>query len=68
MTLHRGDKVKALLYGGKIAVRRVVRIKGNVVVICAEEEYAAAMAEGRDPDGVGFPRQDIVSDRELVAQ
>lgn len=55
----KGDRVHALLYGGGMAERRVVAHKGNVVVICSEEEYLAAEHEGREPEGVGFPAEDI---------
>ena len=64
--LEKGKKVTALLYGGGMAERRVVADKGPVIVICSEEEYAAALEEGRDPDGVGFPREDIVIEPELA--
>lgn len=48
------------LYGGKVAMRRVVEDYGPVVAICTEDEYENALAEGRRPDGLGFPRQDVI--------
>lgn len=56
----KGQIVNAKLYGGATAARRVVLDKGDVVVICSEAEYQAAEKEGREPSGIGFPRQDIV--------
>jgi hypothetical protein len=48
------------LYGGDTAQRRVVAVKDEVVVICAEEEYVSAQREGREPSGLGFPRVDVI--------
>lgn len=56
----KGKKVTVLLYGGNVAERRVVADKGNVVVVCSDEEYWRAEREGREPEGVGFPREDVV--------
>jgi hypothetical protein len=58
--MNRGDKVIVMLYGGGTAERRVIADKGNVVVICHESEYSNARAEGREPEGIGFPRIDVV--------
>jgi hypothetical protein len=55
-----GQWVTAKLYGGGTAARRVVADKGDVVVICADEEYAAALREKREPSGLGFPREDVL--------
>jgi hypothetical protein len=54
-----GQVVTVRLYGGDTAQRRVISDKGEVVVICAEEEYANAKREGREPMGLGFPREDV---------
>lgn len=56
----KGESVKVRLYGGKTATRRVVAIKRDIVVICAEEEYLAAQREHREPQGLGFPKSDII--------
>jgi hypothetical protein len=63
-----GQLVTVKLYGGKTASRRLLAIKNNVVVICAEEEYLAAKTEGREPEGLGFPSSDVMGlpDQELV--
>ena len=58
-----GSKVKALLYGGEIAERRLIADKGSVIVICAESEWVDAAHEAREPRGLGFPR-DCVTDME----
>ena len=56
----KGQVVTVLLYGGSTAERRVIAEKGDVVVVCAEEEFRAAERECREPSGVGFPRQDVL--------
>jgi hypothetical protein len=63
-----GQLVTVKLYGGKTAPRRLIAIKKNVVVVCSEEEYAAAKTEGREPEGLGFPAGDVIGleDRELA--
>jgi len=60
----KGELVTVKLYGGETAQRRVVSVKGNVVVICAEEEFQTAVREQREPEGLGFPISDIL---EMVA-
>jgi hypothetical protein len=56
----KGQIVTALMYGGEQASRRVIADKGNTIVICSEEEYQRAEREGREPQGIGFPRQDVL--------
>ena len=58
-----GQVVRAKAYGGEILERRVVVDLGRTVVVCCESEYQKATAEGREPEGVGFPREDISSTR-----
>jgi hypothetical protein len=60
----RGQLVTVRLYGGETAQRRVVAVKENVVVICAEEEYQTAKRQGRDPEGLGFPWIDVIEEVE----
>ncbi len=60
-----GQVVTVRLYGGGTAQRRVVEDKGNVVVICAEEEYVGAKRECREPVGLGFPREDVLEMAEV---
>ena len=61
----RGEKVEVRLYGGDVAVRRVLAVRESTIVICAEEEYENAAQEGRDAVGLGFPKEDVL---ELAAQ
>lgn len=55
-----GEAVLVTEYGGKTLERRVVADRGQTVEICNEREYETAIAEGRRPRGVGFPRRDVV--------
>ena len=59
----KGQVVTALLFGGTEAPRRVVADKGDIVVLCSEEEYRFATAAKREPVGVGFPRADVIEKR-----
>ena len=43
-----GQLVTVKLYGGRVAQRRVVAVKDDVIVICAEQEYKAAERERGD--------------------
>jgi hypothetical protein len=54
-----GALVEARCYGGETVKRRVVEDIGRTVVICNEREYQGALAEGRNPEGIGFPRSAI---------
>jgi len=60
----KGQRVTVRLYGGETGTRRVVAVKENVVVICAEEEYATAQRQGREPEGLGFPWDDVLDEVE----
>lgn len=63
----KGQIVTVSLYGGKTAPRRVIAAKGNVVVICSEDEFLKAEIEGRDPVGLGFPKEDVLDTSEKEA-
>lgn len=56
----KGQLVTVRLYGGQTAIRRVVAVKRDVIVICTEEEYQEAQRDRREPSGLGFPRQDVM--------
>jgi hypothetical protein len=60
----KGQVVTVKLYGGEKAQRRVVAVKEDVVVICAEEEYQTALRQGRSPEGLGFPWSDVLEEVE----
>jgi len=54
-----GQQVTANAYGGKKLSRTVVEDRGEVVLICQQEEFQRARAEGRTPVAVGFPKKEI---------
>jgi hypothetical protein len=58
----KGQVVNVRLYGGAVAPRRVIADRGDVVVICSEEEYRTAEKEDREPIGLGFPRKDVIAE------
>ena len=60
--MFKGQLVTVRLYGGKTAIRRVVADKQRFVVVCAEEEFRRAQEQAREPEGIGFPLEDIVAD------
>jgi hypothetical protein len=57
-----GDLVRVKAYGGEELVRRLVEVRGDVVLICRDEEYEAARREGRHPVCVGFHKEDIIGE------
>ena len=65
--MQRGEKVQVTEYGGGKLVRRVVADLGRTVVVCNEKEYASATGEGREPEGIGFPREAVVDPRRKKA-
>ena len=60
--MREGDLVRVKAYGGEEFVRRLVEVRGDVFLICRDEEYEAARREGREPVCVGFRKEDIVSE------
>jgi hypothetical protein len=54
-----GQRVRVTEYGGRQVVRRVVKDCGTFVVVCNEHEYATAKKNGREPEGIGFPRRSV---------
>jgi hypothetical protein len=59
----RGQLVVVKVYGGEVVERRVVIDRGRSVVLCAEREYNTAQNEGQEPEGIGFPRNDVSATR-----
>ena len=57
--MERGDIVSVVEYGGRKLTRRVIADRGEVIDVCNEEEYRRALAESREPRGIGF-RCDVV--------
>lgn len=60
--MKEGQLVKLRGYGGEELVRRVVRLKKDVVVVCRPEEYESAQLEGREPLSVGFRVKDVLNE------
>ena len=61
-----GQMVKLRAYGGKELVRYVISINNDIVVVCSPEEYKLAQSEGREPKGVGFHLNDVISELEVA--
>jgi hypothetical protein len=57
--MEKGERVRVTEFGGIQTVRRVVQEGDVFVIVCSEQEYAAATKEGREPEGVGFPKRSI---------
>ncbi|MBI4337396.1 MAG: hypothetical protein HY683_06175 [Chloroflexi bacterium] len=60
--MEAGDMVWLRAYGGEKIARRVVEVKGDVVVVCQDNEYQAAAKEGRPPIAVGFNVEDVLGE------
>ena len=52
--MKNGDLIRLRGYEGQELVRRLIEVRDGVLVICREEEYQAAIREGREPRCVGF--------------
>jgi hypothetical protein len=57
--MNKGDAVTVRAFGGEFLTRRVVEDLGKTIIICSEAEFSRAQSEGRDPDGIGFPVEDV---------
>lgn len=62
--LHAGDRVRVVDALGDVLDRRAIgpMTAGHdfpVVWLCREEEWADAQAEGRSPDAVPWPAEDV---------
>jgi hypothetical protein len=72
MEIKRGDQVVAAAADG--VDRHLRALSGEeaggdfaVVWVCTEKEWEAAEAEGREPQGVPWPAEDVrLADREAV--
>jgi hypothetical protein len=58
--LRRGQSVKVRAYGGEILERIVVTDLGRTVIVSNEQDSHGAARENREPDGIGFPRKDVL--------
>ena len=54
-----GSKVSVKDYSGKLLIRYVVADIGRKIIVCNENEYLACRAQGKKPEGIGFPRSDV---------
>jgi len=57
--MKRGATVSVVEYGGRELKRRVITDRGELIDVCNEEEYRKALAEKREPHGIGFRRQAV---------
>lgn len=53
--MNPGDSVIAIAFGNKKIRRVFVQQIENTMVICNRKEWISAVAERRQPRGVGFP-------------
>ena len=58
--MNTGDVVKIRVFGGDVVERVVIEERETVVVACKPDEYRQAAQEGRKPQGVGFPLEDVL--------
>jgi len=61
-----GDWVAVRDFEGTALKRRIVGIQGDVLLVCTDEEYAAAKREKRTPVSIGFRAVYIVHGQELA--
>ena len=57
--MKQGDLVKVVAFGGEELTRRVVAEGNGVIYVCSEQEYHAALTQGREPLCVGFQQDDV---------
>jgi hypothetical protein len=60
-TFRTGATVKVRCADGRTLIRRVVADKGHTVVVCNTQEFETATKLQRRPEGVGFPRKDVLA-------
>lgn len=54
-----GQVVRVEQFGGAALDRVVIEDRGEWIAVCLPSEFEAATAEGRRPDGIAFPREDV---------
>lgn len=64
-TIEPGATVKVTTSTGEVLIKRAVSdvVRGDrfpVVWVCREEEWQAARDEGRDPEAIPWPADDVV--------
>jgi hypothetical protein len=60
MELVRGQQVTVIEYGGQRLKRMVISDLGQRVIVCTADEFNRSKQEMREPEGVGFPRKDVL--------
>ena len=59
MSAIKGSLVLVRAYGGDKLLRRVVADLGTHIVVSNPSAYEKALEEGAEPQGVGFPVEDV---------
>lgn len=49
--------VNLIAYGDEILTRVLIAVENGVYFVCKQEEFEAAMSEGREPICIGFRRE-----------
>jgi hypothetical protein len=57
--VNRGQRVQVTEFDGNRLIRIVIADKGEVIVICNEQEFRNALRDKREPEGIGFPRKSV---------
>jgi len=58
--MEQGRTVRVTEFGGRQSIRRVVADRGRLVLVCNDSEWEEAIREQRGPQGIGFPRENVV--------
>lgn len=71
MEIEPGTHVQVRTASGELLPRRAITeiVRGEdfpVVWVCREEEWEAAQIEGREPEGVPWPAEDVIVPTEAV--
>ncbi len=53
--MSKGQKVKAEGFDGVVFECRLYEVQGKTALVCSEQEWQRATAEGRAPDCLGWP-------------
>jgi hypothetical protein len=64
--LQRGQLVTVVEFGGNVLDRAVIADRGTHVVVCDPQEIHKAKSELREPEGIGFPRNDVLVTQRLA--
>ncbi|MEQ1606123.1 MAG: hypothetical protein ABL999_14775 [Pyrinomonadaceae bacterium] len=57
----KGDRIIVKAFPDRTLERRVAgMLDGKTVFVCNDEEFNAALEEGREPTSIGFPITDVI--------